>query len=149
MTNSQISTETLDALRRIDSATVANAIEHFEVRDPVSGYASMELRCQFPEQEPMVGFAVTATQDTTSAGDDRPNRLHDVLDMVAAAPKPAVLAVQYTGGDRMRSCLAGDMFCSAWNLLALAGFSADNWTPQFGYWQRPVTLDDGGLNVLE
>jgi len=43
----------------------------------------------------------------------------------------------------------GDLFCSAWNLLALAGFSADNWTPQFGYWQRPATLDDGGLNVLE
>lgn len=43
----------------------------------------------------------------------------------------------------------GDLFCSVWNLLALAGFSADSWTPQFGYWQRPATLDDGGLNVLE
>ncbi len=43
----------------------------------------------------------------------------------------------------------GDMFCSAWNLLALAGFGTDNWTPRFGYWQRPAALDDGGLNVLE
>ena len=33
MTNPQISAETIEALRRIDSATVANAIEHFEVRD--------------------------------------------------------------------------------------------------------------------
>ena len=125
MTNPQISAETIEALRRIDSATVANAIEHFEVRDPVSGYASLELRCQFPEAEPMVGFAVTATQDTTSAGDDRPNRLHDVLDMVAAAPKPVVLAVQYTGGDRMRSCLAGDMFCSALQKLGGVGIVTD------------------------
>ena len=125
MTNSQISAETLDALRRIDSATVANAIEHFNVRDPATGYASLELRCQFPEQEPMVGFAVTATQDTTSAGDDRPMRLHEVLDMVHAAPKPVILAVQYTGADRMRSCLAGDMFCSALQKLGGVGIVTD------------------------
>ena len=43
----------------------------------------------------------------------------------------------------------GDMFCSAWSLLALAGIGADDWTPQFAYWQRPITLEDGGLNVLE
>ena len=43
----------------------------------------------------------------------------------------------------------GDLFCSAWNLLALAGHGADDWTPQFSYWQRPDTLDDGGRNVLE
>ena len=43
----------------------------------------------------------------------------------------------------------GDMFCPVWNLFALAGFGTDNWTPQFGYWKRPPTLDDGGLNVLE
>ena len=125
MTNSQLSAETLDALRRIDSATVANAIEHFEVRDPVTGYSSLELRCQFPEREPMVGFAVTATQDTTSAGDDRPMRLHEVLDMVHAAPKPVILAVQYTGADRMRSCLAGDMFCSALQKLGGVGIVTD------------------------
>ncbi len=125
MTNPQLSAETLDALRRIDSATIANAIEHFEVRDQVTGYSSMELRCQFPEQEPMVGFAVTATHDTTYAGDDRPMRLHEVLDMVDAAPKPVILAVQYTGADRARSCLVGDMFCSALQKLGGVGVVTD------------------------
>ena len=43
----------------------------------------------------------------------------------------------------------GDRFCSAWNFLALAGHGADDWTPQFAYWRRPATLDDGGENVLE
>lgn len=42
----------------------------------------------------------------------------------------------------------GDMFCSAWNLLALAGLGGDNWTPQFSYWQMPSRLDDGGADVL-
>ena len=43
----------------------------------------------------------------------------------------------------------GDRFCSAWNFLALAGHGADDWTPQFTYWRRPDTLDDGGDNLLE
>ena len=43
----------------------------------------------------------------------------------------------------------GDRFCSAWNFLALAGRGADDWTPQFAYWRRPATLDDGGDNLLE
>ena len=43
----------------------------------------------------------------------------------------------------------GDRFCSAWNFLALAGHGADDWTPQFTYWRRPATLDDGGRDVLD
>ena len=42
----------------------------------------------------------------------------------------------------------GDMFCPAWNFLALAGLGESDWTPQFNYWQRPSTLDDGGANLL-
>ncbi len=42
----------------------------------------------------------------------------------------------------------GDMFCSIWNFLALAGIDAEGWTPQYDYWQRPEVLDDGGLNLL-
>ena len=43
----------------------------------------------------------------------------------------------------------GDRFCAAWNFLALAGHGMDDWTPQFSYWRRPDTLDDGGNNLLE
>ena len=43
----------------------------------------------------------------------------------------------------------GDLFCPAWNFLALAGRGTDDWTPQFTYWRRPDALDDGGDNVLE
>jgi len=125
MTNPQVSAETIEALRQIDSATVSNAIEHFGVRDQVTGYISMEMNCQFPDHKPMVGFAVTATHDTTTAGDDRLMRLHDVMDMVLDAPSPTVLAVQYMGPDRMRSCLAGDMFCSAIQKLGAVGLVTD------------------------
>lgn len=41
----------------------------------------------------------------------------------------------------------GDEFCSQWNILSLAGISTEEWTPQFNYWKRPETMDDGGKNL--
>ena len=29
------------------------------------------------------------------------------------------------------------------------GLGTDDWTPQFRYWQRPPTLDDGGVGVVD
>ena len=40
----------------------------------------------------------------------------------------------------------GDIYCAMWSFLGLAGI--EEWTPQFSYWTRPPTLDDGGDNVL-
>ncbi len=42
----------------------------------------------------------------------------------------------------------GDIYCSMWSLLGLAGLGAGDWTPQYAYWTRPERLDDGGANVL-
>jgi predicted dithiol-disulfide oxidoreductase (DUF899 family) len=43
----------------------------------------------------------------------------------------------------------GDLFCSIWNLLAMAGIGVSDWTPQYRYWQRPESMDDGGENILD
>ena len=43
----------------------------------------------------------------------------------------------------------GDIYCSMWSLLGLAGLNETSWTPQFSYWHRPKTLDDGGKNIIE
>jgi len=43
----------------------------------------------------------------------------------------------------------GDLYCSMWSLLGLAGMGEADWTPQFSYWQRPDQLDDGGENIIE
>jgi regulator of RNase E activity RraA len=125
MTQKSITPETLNALRRFDSATTSNAVEHFKVRDQVTGYASMELRSQFPDYETMVGYAVTCTGDTTANNDDRPRRLGDLLDHLRAAPKPAVLVIQYQGSDRLRSCFIGDMMAKAMHKLGVVGIVTD------------------------
>jgi len=43
----------------------------------------------------------------------------------------------------------GDLYCSIWNLLGMAGLSDADWTPQYNYWRRPKIMDDGGANLLE
>ena len=57
----------LDELRTFDSATIANAIEPFKVRDQTLGYVGSNVRALFPNKhEPMVGYAVTAKGDSTT-----------------------------------------------------------------------------------
>ena len=48
----------IDALKKITSPSVANAIETFKVRPRHHGNVSSEIRCLFPELGPMVGYAV-------------------------------------------------------------------------------------------
>ena len=37
----------------------------------------------------------------------------------------------------------GDLYCSMWHLLGLAGLEDGLWSPQYNYWQQPQSLDDG------
>lgn len=115
----------LEALGKFDSPTISNAVEHFRVRDAVTGYANLELRCQFPDRKPMLGYAITCTADTSTPGDRRPNGLSKVWDAIEAAPQPAVLVIQHVGPDRLRSCFVGDMFCTALQKYGVAGVVTD------------------------
>lgn len=51
---------------------------------------------------------------------------------------------------RKNSCIfgPGDLYCSMWSLLGLAGLGEDEWVPQYNYWIRPEKLDDGGERLL-
>src|SRR5258708_3821597 len=84
--------EFIAALRGVDSATVANAIEALGVRDPAEGYADLRLRCLVGQREPMVGYAMTVKVDSTTPGltPDR-SRLSGLLPAVSQAPKPRVV----------------------------------------------------------
>ena len=66
---------------------------------------------------------------------------------------PGAVLYERKGGKLHRRNAAvfgpNDLFCSAWNILALAGHGVDDWIPQFTYWRRPDTLDDGGRNLVE
>ena len=60
-TRTTLSPEELAGLRRFSTPTLANAIEVFAIRPRHAGFMRPEIRCLLPLQEPMVGYAATAT----------------------------------------------------------------------------------------
>lgn len=117
--------ELIEVLSKIDSPTVSNAIEFFQVRDPTSGYASMALRCQYPTLTPMVGYAVTCTVDSTTPLPKGKNMQFDFFKAIEAAPKPAVVVLQDIGSQRLRSCHAGDVLSTIFQKLGAVGLVTD------------------------
>ena len=113
--------EICDALREWDSPTVSNAIELLEHRDRTLGFASAEVRCQFPQLAPMVGYAVTCTIDSSTPGGQRPSKLGDLIERLQNAPQPSVVVAQHKGPDRMRSCFVGDLSATLYHLLGAVG----------------------------
>jgi len=54
-----LTTEELEALRRWPTPAVSNAIELFNVRSRSEGFMLPEIKSAFPENAPMIGYAVT------------------------------------------------------------------------------------------
>ena len=122
---SSLSAEQLEALRHIDSPTLSNAIEEFNVRSPVEGYAGWELRCAFPDIGTTVGYAVTCTGDTTTASRTGDRGLMRLWEAVEAAAKPAVIVIKDIGSDRSRSCHMGEVMATTAKALGVVGCVSD------------------------
>ncbi len=112
--------EQIEALRAIDSPTIANAIETFRLRPRGAGFVGQEIRCIYPELPPMVGYAVTCTVDSTT--EDRTgigfSKLYALLDK---APKPSVVVMQDVGPAPQRSCHAGEVMSTVMKRLGAVG----------------------------
>ncbi len=122
---SRLTDDQLEALRKIDSPTVSNAIEHFGVRPRVEGYAGWELRCAFPELGTMIGYAVTCTADSTTASRRDERGLMRLWEAVETAPKPAVIVIKDIGPERSRSCHMGEVMATTAKALGAVGCMPD------------------------
>ena len=120
-----LTAEQLEALRRIDSPTVSNAIEVFGVRPRVQGFAGWELRCAFPELGSMVGYAVTCTADSTTEKRSEERGLLRLWAAIEASPKPAVLVIKDIGPERTRSCHMGEVMATTAKSLGAIGCISD------------------------
>jgi regulator of RNase E activity RraA len=85
----------LAALRALNTPTVANAIERFNVRARHAGFTGPEIRCLFPEMAPIVGYAATAkiVAEQPASGGRTPTR-HDYWDAILRVPAPRIAVVQ-------------------------------------------------------
>ena len=121
----RLTAEQLDALQRIDSPTVSNAIERLQVRPRLEGFAGWELRCAFPELGTTLGYAVTCTADSTTASRvDAQGQLR-LWDALERAPKPSVLVIKDIGPERSRSCHMGEVMATTAKALGAVGCVSD------------------------
>lgn len=92
----RLSAAAIAQLTEIDTCSVSNAIEQFDVRTRNEGFVSRAAQCMFPEMRPCAGYAVTATfrsSMTPVAGRcyfDRP----DWWSYVASMPEPRFVVLQ-------------------------------------------------------
>ena len=85
-----------EKLRSLDTPTVSNAIERFDVRLRNEGFVHATARCLFPELPPMLGYAVTARIRTSAppmAGRCYYDRM-DFWNHVLTIPPPRVLVIR-------------------------------------------------------
>src|SRR5574341_1983893 len=114
------SPEELEALRRITTPTVCNAIETFGVRPRGEGFMDSTITCRFPELGPMVGYAVTAKIRAS-----RPPDTEVTYDRVWAefdrSPKPWVVVIEDLDYPNPVGSYWGEVNASTYRALGAVG----------------------------
>ena len=116
----QLEQAQIEELRRLDTCSVANAIETFNVRLRNQGFTDSSVRCMFPDLPRMIGYAATARVRTSAPpmeGQSYYYRL-DWLDHVLSIPPPRVLVLQDTDEHPGLGAFVGDVHA---NILRAAG----------------------------
>ena len=113
----------LDALRAIDSPTIANAIEYFSVRPRVAGYCGANVRNLTPEAGVMLGYAVTCRGDSTTEDKDRREHTQLYRAILAEQPLPVVVVIGNDGDPNKihLSCHAGEMMATTMKRVGAVG----------------------------
>ena len=116
----------IDALRKITSPSVANAIETFAVRPRHEGFMSSRVRALFPELGPLVGYAVTAI----IRAEPQPQQEHRAStfawwDYVQSIPAPRVVVVHDLDEPRGQGAQWGEVQANIHKALGCRGVVTD------------------------
>lgn len=118
----KLTPEELEALQKIDTPTLCNAIETFDIRGRVEGFLGMSIRCLFPELGPMVGYALTVTVDSTTPDVTRDNDVwREWVIAMDRSPKPVVLVFQDVGPQPEKSAHVGEVMATLAQRLGVVG----------------------------
>jgi 4-hydroxy-4-methyl-2-oxoglutarate aldolase len=118
-----LTSEQFEALRRVDTCTVANAIDVFEVRLRNEGFADATIRCQFPRLTPMLGHAATVKIKCSSPPPDRRTYLDrtDWLNYILTIPAPRVVVIQDVDSRPGTGSLLGEVHAAVLTALGCVG----------------------------
>ena len=113
-------------LRKIDSPTIANAIETFNLQDRTVGFVGGNVRALIDDyDEAMVGHALTVTMSNSPgapAGREGYWRLWEALERM---PKPSIIVVQDVSGAPERYACAGEVMATMAQRLGAVGMVTD------------------------
>jgi 4-hydroxy-4-methyl-2-oxoglutarate aldolase len=121
--NPPLTSEELEALRRLDACTLANAIETFQERLRNEGFADHSIRCLFPHLQPMVGYAATITirgSAPPTVAEPYPDRT-DWWDYILSLPAPRVVVAQDVATRPGLGSLVGAVHMNILKALYCAG----------------------------
>jgi 4-hydroxy-4-methyl-2-oxoglutarate aldolase len=153
----RISEKDLAFLKSIDSPTIANAIEPFQVRDRTEGFIGGKVRSLFPEMPPMVGAALTVTM-TNRPGPVAPKEpWWQMYEALSRMPAPSVLVVQDISGAPSRCALAGEVMCTMSQRLGAVGMVTDGGLRDvhevralgFAYFARYAVVSHGNFDIVD
>lgn len=125
--NELLSPEQLEALRAIDSPTIANAIEYFTVRPRVAGYCGTNVRNLTPDAGFMLGYAVTCRGDSTTEDKDRREHTELYRAIAERQPLPVVVVIGDDGDPNKihLSCHAGEVMATTMKRCGAVGLVTD------------------------
>ena len=120
--NASLSADELEALRRLDAPTLANAIEQFHERPRNEGFIKDSVQCLFPDLPPVIGYAATVTvrgsaPPTVGTFSDRT----DWWDYILSIPAPRLVIVQDVAGRPGVGSLLGAVHVNILRALGCVG----------------------------
>ena len=115
--------ELVDAFRRLDTCTVSNAIETFDVRLRNEGFADSTIRGLFDDLPPVMGHAVTA-RIRTAVPPPVGHNYHDRTDWwnyILTVPAPRIVVVEDVDERPGVGAFVGEVHASILRALGCVG----------------------------
>lgn len=146
----------LEFLRSVDSPTLANAIESFEVRDRTDGFIGGSVRCLFPDLPPLVGRALTITVTNHPGAPSDRTGYWRMWERLEAMPDPSVLVMQDVSGRPDRCAYFGEVMTTFASRLGAKGMVTDGGVRDlaevremgFSYFASHTVVSHGNYEVL-
>jgi 4-hydroxy-4-methyl-2-oxoglutarate aldolase len=112
----------LEQFRRLSTCLVASAIETFQLRLPNTGFADSSIRCIFPDQPSMIGYAATAQMRSSNPRMET-SKVYDYYDRtdwwnnILSIPAPRVIVIEDVDDPAGLGAFVGEVHANI--LLAL------------------------------